>query len=141
MNLMLSDAQRTMLRTHGVLLARLFMGVFFLVSGYGKLSGGVEKFSGYIPEMLPLPMLFAWVVIILEIAAGAALIIGYRVGLAAGALAVFLLLTVLLVHNPLSVEPVKFQEELGKALNNLALLGGMLYILAYGPGDGWRLIK
>jgi putative oxidoreductase len=132
----MTDAQRAMMRTYGTLVARIFLGLLFLVSGYGKFSGGVQGFSEHIPEMLPFPLLFAWVVVLLEIVGGAMLIVGYRVGLASGALVVFLVLTVLLVHNPL-VDGA----QLSKALNNFALMAGMLYVMAYGPGDGWRISK
>lgn len=135
----MSDAQRAMMRTHGVLVGRVFLGLLFLVAGYGKLTGesGVGGFGGGLEAMgLPLPMLLAWVVVLVEIIGGAMLILGYRVGQAAAALSIFLVLTVLLVHNPL-----KDAAELTAALKNLSILGGMLYVLAYGAGEGWKLGK
>jgi putative oxidoreductase len=113
------------------------IGLLFLVSGYNKLTGegGVSGFAGGLETMgLPLPLLLAWVVVLIEIVGGAALILGYRVGQAAGALVVFLLLTVVLVHNPL-----KDAGQLTGALKNLSILGGLLYVIAYGPGEGWKL--
>ena len=138
MMLMMNESQRAMLRSYGVLVGRVLLGLMFLVAGWGKLmgEGGVAAFSKGLPEMLPVPLLIAWIVVLIELVGGAMLIVGYRVGLAAGALAVFLLLTVLLVHNPMTRS-----AQLPKALNNLALLGGFLYIMAYGPGEGWKLMK
>lgn len=134
---MMSDAQRAMMRSHGILVGRILLGLLFLVAGYNKFMGGVGNFAGGLESMgLPLPALLAWVVVLIEIVGGAMLIVGYRVGQAAGALAVFLLLTVLLVHNPL-----KDAAELTAALKNLSILGGMLYVLAYGAGEGWKLGK
>ncbi len=136
---MMTDAQRAMMRTHGVLVGRVFLGLLFLVAGYGKLTGesGVGGFGGGLEAMgLPLPMLLAWVVVLVEIIGGACLILGYRVGQAAAALSIFLVLTVLLVHNPL-----KDAGELTAALKNLSILGGMLYVMAYGAGEGWKLGK
>lgn len=133
----MTDAQRAMMRTHGVLVGRILLGLLFLVSGYNKFTGGVGNFAGGLDAMgLPLPVLLAWVVVLVEIIGGACLILGYRVGQAAGALAIFLILTVLLVHNPL-----KDAAQLTAALKNLSILGGLLYVLAYGAGEGWKLGK
>ncbi len=139
MNLMMSDSQRTCLRTHGVLVGRVLLGLLFLVSGWKKLTGegGVSGFSEGLAKMdLPVALLLAWLVVLIEIIGGAMLIVGYRVGLAAGALIIFLVLTVLLVHNP-----VKDAGQLTAALKNLSILGGLLYAMAYGAGDGWKLGK
>jgi putative oxidoreductase len=133
--LMMSESQRTMVRTYGTLAGRVLLGLLFLLAGYYKLTGeaGVSGFAGGLEGMgLPLPMLLAWVVVAIEILGGAALILGYRVGLASAALAVFTFLTVVIVHNSME-DPMLFK--------NLAVLGGLLYVLAYGPGEGWKLGK
>jgi putative oxidoreductase len=133
--LMMSESQRTMLRTHGTLVGRILIGVLFLLAGYGKLTGddGVSGFAQGLDGMgIPLSGLVAWVVIAIEIIGGAALILGYRVGLAAAALVVFILLTIVKVHNNLE-DPMLFK--------NLAIMGGLLYVMAYGAGEGWRLGK
>lgn len=133
--LMMSESQRIMMRTHGTLVGRALIGVLFLLAGYAKLTGdgGVGGFAGGLEGMgLPLAALLAWVVVAIEILGGAALILGYRVGLAAASLAVFSLLTVVVVHNNME-DPMLFK--------NLAIMGGLLYVLAYGPGEGWKLGK
>ncbi len=135
--MMMNDAQRAMMRTHGVLVGRILLGLLFLVAGINKFMGGVGNFAGGLESMgLPLPILVAWAVVLIEIIGGAFLILGYRVGQAAGVLAAFLLLTVLLVHNPL-----RDMSELTNALKNLSIMGGMLYVIAYGAGDGWKMCK
>jgi putative oxidoreductase len=135
MTLMMSEAQRTFMRSHGILVGRILLGLLFLLAGYNKLTGdgGVSGFAGGLGEMgLPLPMLVAWVVVLIEILGGAALILGYRVGLAAGALLVFVLLTLVVVHNSMN-DPMFFK--------NLSIMGGLIYVMAYGAGEGWRLKK
>ena len=135
--MMMSDSQRMAVRTHGVMVGRMLIGLLFLVSGYMKLTGegGVGGFSGMVEGLgLPAAGLLAWVVVLVELIGGALLILGWRVGQAAGVLVVFLVLTVLLVHNPLSDA-----AQLGTALKNLAIAGGLLYVLAYGAGEGWKV--
>ena len=126
-----------MLRTHGTLLGRSLIGLLFLLTGVGMLTNpnyGIDGVAGMI-EMkgLPLAMLLAWVVVVVKILGGAALILGYRVGCAASALIVFTALTIVFFHLG--------EGESTNMLKNLALIGGLLYVLAYGPGGGWRLNK
>jgi putative oxidoreductase len=124
-----------MLRTHGTLVGRVLIGLLFLLAGYNKLSGdaGVNGFASGLDGMgLPVPVLLAWLVVLIEIVGGAALILGYRVGHAAGALLIFTFLTLVVVHNSMN-DPMLFK--------NLAIMGGLLYVMAYGAGDGWRLGK
>jgi putative oxidoreductase len=119
------------LRTYGAMVGRMLIGFLFVYSGASILSNGIEGFAGMI-EMrdLPLPMLLAWAVVAIKIVGGACLILGYRTQQAALALMVFVLLTVLLYH-------LDWQDmNLGK---NLAIMGGLMYVYVYGPGNGWRL--
>ncbi len=135
--MMMNDAQRAMIRTHGVLVGRILLGLLFLVAGINKFMGGVDGFAAGLEGMgLPLPALLAWVVILLEVIGGAFLILGYRVGQASAALSIFLILTIIVVHNPL-----KDTAQLTAALKNLSIMGGLLYVMAFGAGDGWKLCK
>ncbi len=68
--------------------------------------------------------------IAVKILAGGALMLGYRTGLAAALLLGFTALTILFAHlNPDDINLWK----------NLAIIGGLLYAMAYGPGEGWKL--
>ncbi len=133
----MSESQRALVRNYGTLVGRVLLGLLFLVSGINKLlgEGGVSGFADGIEKMgLPLAIVVAWIVVLLEIIGGAMIVVGYRVGLAASALIIFLVLTVLLVHNPLTDA-----KQLTGALKNLSILGGLLYVVAYGAGEGWKL--
>jgi len=134
-HMMMNDAQRAMMRIHGVLVGRILLGLLFFVSGIQMfMNMGVSGVSGMVTSMgIPLAGLIAVIVLLIKILGGAALIVGYRVGLAAAALFVFTLLTVALVHNNMA--------ELGVALKNLAIMGGLLYVMAFGVGEGWSIGK
>lgn len=129
---MMSDSQRQMLRTYGTLVGRVLLGLLFLITGFGMLTGGAPV--GMIEGMgLPFAGLLAWVVVAMKLFGSLSLILGYRVGLGAAILFVFTLLTVVLVHindaNPTTL------------YKNLAIMGGLLYVMAYGPGEGWKISK
>lgn len=120
-----------MLRAYGTMVGRMLIGLLFVFSGVGILLNGVENFSGMI-EMrdLPMPMVLAWVVVVWKIVAGGALMLGWRTMQAALALIIFTALATLLYH--LDLEDINL-------FKNLAILGGLLYVYVYGPGNGWRL--
>jgi putative oxidoreductase len=132
MTMMMSDSQRQMLRTYGTLVGRVLLGLLFLVTGFGMLMGGAPV--GMIEGMgIPAAGLVAWIVVAMKLFGGASLVLGYRVGLGAALLFVFTLLTVVLIH---------INDETPTTLyKNLAIMGGLLYVMAYGPGDGWKLSK
>ncbi|HMO77765.1 MAG TPA: DoxX family protein [Candidatus Paceibacterota bacterium] len=124
---MLSNSQRELLQTKGVVVGRVLMGLLFLVSGLGmyfmQTPAGA---AGYFATLsLPVPLVLAWLVIILKVVAGGALVIGRNVGCAAGALIVFTVLTILIAHR--SFEDVNL-------FKNLAIIGGLLYVAAFGAG-------
>jgi len=130
--MMMTDAHRAMLRTYGTLVGRILLGLLFFISGLGMLTGGVPV--AMIEGIgIPLAALVAWLVVAVKVLGGAGLILGYRIGLSAAALFVFTLLTVVLIH---------INDEMPTQLyKNLAIMGGLLYVMAYGPGEGWRLGK
>jgi putative oxidoreductase len=101
------------------------------------LLGGAEGVAGMIASKgLPLASLIAWVVILTKVLGGAALILGYRVGCAAAALFIFTALTIVLFHNAF-IDPAQQTA----ALKNLSIMGGLLYVMAYGAGEGWRISR
>jgi putative oxidoreductase len=124
---MLNDSQRVMVQTKGVVIGRILMGLLFFSSGVGMLlTQTPEGVAGYFGSLdLPMPLLLAWLVIILKIVAGGALIIGKHVGNAACALIVFTALTILIAHRDLA------DVNLFK---NLAIIGGLMYVMAFGAG-------
>lgn len=129
--LMLQPAHRDTMRTYGTLLGRALMGLLFVFSGANMFLGGAANTATYFDSMgVPLAALMVWVVITIKVGAGSALILGYRVGLAASLLILFTLGTILVAHMNLS------DMNLFK---NLAIIGGLCYVIAYGPGEGWKL--
>ncbi len=130
----MNDAQRTCVRTHGILVGRILLGLLFLVSGLQMLMGeyGVAGVAGMIGNIgLPAAGLLAWIVVLVKVLGGAGLILGYRIEQCAMALAIFTLLTVVFVHNSV--------EDMGQALKNLSIIGGLIYVIGYGAGDSWKM--
>ncbi len=131
MTMMLSSAQRSRLRTHGTLVGRILMGLLFFFSGIGILMMGPENTASFYESLgVPMAGLAVWLVVAVKLGAGGALMAGYRTGLAAAALIVFTVIATLLAHMDLE-DPNLFK--------NLAIIGGLLYAMAYGAGEGWSV--
>ncbi|MGR3494111.1 DoxX family protein [Citreimonas sp.] len=118
-----------------LLIARIMLGLLFVVSGFGK-TGDVAGFAGYMASG-GIPAFLAWPVILFEILGGLALIVGFQTRAVAIALAAFTLLAGILYH----FQPAD-QNQMTQFLKNLAITGGYLAIAITGAGawsiDGFR---
>jgi len=139
---MMQESHRMMLRSYGIVLARVLLGGLFFLSGLQIIMGGsagIADVTGMIASTgVPLAMIAAYIVIAIKIIGGGALILGYRTGMAAGALFLFTGAATLAFH----MAPVEamglFGYDMG-LFKNLAIMGGLLYAMSYGPGKGWKV--
>ncbi|MBZ9657103.1 DoxX family protein [Phyllobacterium lublinensis] len=117
------------------LLARLFLAYIFIIEGWTKINSYTTTAeymlaNGVSAKLLPL-------VILTELGGGILIAAGFMTRYAAVALAGFCLLTALLFHTDFSdfEQVINFNK-------NIAMAGGFLALLAFGPGswsiDGWR---
>jgi putative oxidoreductase len=115
-----------------LLVARLGIGVIFLVSGLGKLaswSGTVAyAASKGVPEILLLGATA------LEILGAVSLLAGWKTRSGAIALIVFLVPVTLVFHNFWAYPGAEMQPQLVNFLKNVAIGGGLMAILGVGPG-------
>jgi len=117
------------LKTYAVPLGRLLLSSLFIWAGVGKLmnpSGTAQYFANV---HIPVPEVAVWVVIIIELIGGLAILVGYQTRWVAAILAIFCLITGFGVHLPVGDYPnmVNFYK-------NLTMAGGFLYVFAYGAG-------
>lgn len=114
--------------------ARVLLALMFVLAGFSKL-GGLEGTAGYIASKgLPLPQLLALGSALLEVGAGLALAAGFKARWAAGALAAFTLLASLLFHAFWAMPPEAAQVQQLMFMKNLAVVGGLLMVVAFGAG-------
>jgi putative oxidoreductase len=80
---------------------RILLGIGFLVHGLPKLGAGHASFAGMLQGMgLPGPGALAWLIGILEVLGGIALIVGFATSIFAGLLAIEMLVAAFAVHLP-----------------------------------------
>jgi putative oxidoreductase len=126
------SAQRA--RDGAALIGRVLLGALFVWSGFGKIMGFAGA-AGYIASKgLPFPTLLAAIAVAIEFGAGLALLVGWKTRWAAALLAVFLVVITPIFHNFWSVPADQVMMQQINFFKNVAILGGMLFVYAMGPG-------
>lgn len=120
------------------LLLRIVAGLIFLMHGLMK-TADVSMFGGFLSALhVPAPHFFAWAVVILEIAGGIALILGFLTHWASKLLSLLMIVAVLLVH----VKNGFFVQNNGYEFA-LLLLAAVISLMITGAGkwsvDEWLL--
>ena len=111
-----------------LLVARVLMAYIFLFAGYNK-ALNTEPTQQFM-QHLGLPGLFAYLVILLELGSGLAVLLGVYTRIAALLLAGFCMLTALLVHfHP--ADPGNMLHF----MKNLCMAGGFLMLAVNGAGS------
>ena len=128
---MLSRSEDAALR-----LGRLFVAAHFLPSGYNKLMAFSSVASSLAAKGLPYPEILAGVLVAAELLGPLALIVGLWPRWTALALIGFTTSTLWMTYGS-SVTGLLFRPRQSVELfQNLAVIGGLLFYFASGPG-GW----
>ena len=81
-----------------------------------------------------MPEVMAAGAIAVEFLGGLALMAGYKTRWAALVIFLFLIPTTLIFHNPAGLTGQEAQGQMINLMKNLAIMGGMLMVFAFGPG-------
>jgi putative oxidoreductase len=129
---------------------RLIMGFGFLVHGLAKWNRGPANFGKLLAQIgTPMPVATAWVVTLLEIAGGAALLVGLFVTIVSIPLIISMLVAMFTVHlrygfssiNTIGLSPDGPRFGPPGYEVNLLYIGGLLALMIVGSGrlslDHW----
>jgi putative oxidoreductase len=123
-----------------LLVARLGLGAIFVISGAGKLAAwsGTAAYAG--SKGVPTVLLAAATA--LELLGAISVLAGWKARWGAAALVVFLVPVTLVFHGFWAYQGAEAQLQTIQFLKNVAIGGGLLAIIAAGPGplsvDGRR---
>jgi putative oxidoreductase len=118
----------------GLAILRVVVGVIFIAHGAPKIFGGMEGTAGFFGSLgIPLPIVAAWMISLLEFLGGIALIAGFLVTPISLLLTTHMLIGILLVHAANGFYVVGPEAQGGVEFN--LLLGASLLMLVFGgPG-------
>jgi putative oxidoreductase len=107
--IMPSPSTRAALARWSALPLRLIVGGGFMVHGFLKLGRGVGVFAAALAGLdIPAPDFMAWCTVIIEVAAGGAVLLGAFVSLMSIPMVVVLLVAVVKVHWQFGFSSIKF---------------------------------
>jgi len=116
------------------LAGRLLIAALFLVAGIRK----VMMFSmsvGYFTKLgFPMPEVMTVIAIAIEIGGALALILGWKTRPAALLLALFTVIATFMAHRFWEFDAAQQANQLNHFLKNAAIVGGLLFVAASGPG-------
>jgi putative oxidoreductase len=120
------------------LVGRALIALLFIPAGFGKI-GGFAGTVGYISSVgVPLPEAAAAIAILVELGLGLMLLVGFQARWAALGMAVFTLVITFVFHHYWDVPAAQVMMQKLNFFKNLAIIGGLFGIVAWGPG-GWSI--
>lgn len=123
-----------MLNRYGPLIGRILLALIFIFAGFGKITG-FGGTVGYIEAYgLPMAQVAAIIAIVVELGGGIMIAVGWKARWAAAALFIFTLIASVVFHAFWAVEASQVQLQNIMFMKNLAIMGGLLYIMVHGSG-------
>ena len=119
-------------------IARLCMAAIFIWAGAGKIIFYDMTAQYMASKGLTMIPVFLFSAAAVEILGGLSLVLGYKTRLGAAVLLLFLIPTTLIFHDFWNLEGAAGYTEHINFMKNLAIFGGLLYVLAHGAGR-WAL--
>ncbi len=121
-------------KQYAPLIGRILLALIFVLSGFGKI-GGFAQTAGYMASKgLPMANVLLIITIVIELGGGLMLIFGYKARLAAFVFFLWLIPVTWVFHAFWSAPAAEAQTQMIMFMKNIAIMGGMLYIMAFGSG-------
>jgi putative oxidoreductase len=118
----------------GPLLGRILLGLIFLLSGLSKIGGFAGTAGWMTSKGVPMAEVLLAITMVIEIGASLMIIAGFKARLGAAALFLWMIPVTFVFHNFWSMPAAEQQIQMIMFMKNLGLMGGMLYIMAFGSG-------
>jgi putative oxidoreductase len=109
---------------------RCLMAVMFLMSGFGKVVAPAATIAWITSTGLPMPAVAYVASIIIELGGGLLLVLGWQIRALSVVLSLFAIATAFIFHRN-----VADQNQLFHFLKNIAVMGGLFQLMAFGAGN------
>lgn len=118
-----------LLRQYGPLAGRSLLALIFIIAGFHKLTGFGETAGYMAAKGIPFSEILLVPTILIELGGGLMILFGFRARWAAAAIFLFII-PVTVIFHPFWSDASQFNSF----FKNLAIMGGMLYIVVFGSG-------
>lgn len=117
-----------------LLVGRILMAALFLNAGLRK-AFAYTATVGYFTKLgFPMPEAMAVIAPIIEVGGAVLLIVGWKTRYAAWLLALFTLIAACAAHRFWTFDAAQMANQMNHFMKNFAIIGGLLFIAAFGPG-------
>ena len=113
---------------------RALLSAVFLVAGVRKILIWGPQVAYFTKLGFPAPEFFTVLAIVIELGAGLALLVGWKTRWAAWLLALFVLIATFMAHRFWEFDAAQQANQMNHFLKNLAIIGGLMFVAAFGPG-------
>jgi putative oxidoreductase len=117
-----------------LLAGRILLAFIFVLSGFNKIGSFAGTATHMASKGLPIAEVLLVLTILIELGGGLMIALGWKARWAALAIFLFLIPATLIFHAYWAVDPSAMQRQMIQFMKNLAIMGGMLYIVAAGSG-------
>jgi putative oxidoreductase len=118
----------------GPLAGRLLLANIFIVSGFKKIAG-FGATAGYMASKgLPMAEVLLVLTILIELGGGVLILLGWQARWAAVAVLLWMLPVTFIFHAYWGLESDQMRMQFIQFQKNLAIMGGLIYIVAFGSG-------
>ena len=122
-------------RDLAALIGRVLLVFLFIYSGFNKIFGFQGTEAAIASKDVPLPAIATIIAIVVECVGGAMIAFGWKARWAALAVIAFTLVATILFHNFWAMtDPAAISSNKINFLKNIAVIGGLLLVFAFGTG-------
>ena len=117
------------------LIGRASLALLFIPAGFAKLTGFAGTVGYIASKGVPFPELAAAAAVGVELGLGILLLIGWQARWAALGLAFFTVVVTFIFHAFWAVPADQVMQQQQAFFKNIAVVGGLLTVAAWGPGS------
>jgi len=118
----------------GVLLGRGLLAAIFLQSGIDKVLNFDRTVKLMASKAIPMPDLLLWPAIVILLAGGVMLLVGWKARWAALGLIIFMIPATLIFHSYWTYPQAQFINQFHHFFKNFAIIGALFIVMGAGPG-------
>ncbi|HLA75855.1 MAG TPA: DoxX family protein [Gammaproteobacteria bacterium] len=120
---------------YGPVAGRLLLALIFILSGLNKIGDWDGSLQHMTMKGIPYADILLGLSILIELGGGLLLALGLYARWAALAILLFLIPVTFIFHNFWAYAGMEQAMQKIQFLKNLAIMGGMLYVISYGSGN------